>query len=238
MNTPYEIQRSLWKIADWVYPPTCASCGLLGYRFCPECLSKVNPINFDYCIYCGDKKIENQNLCGNCENQKFAYKDSASWAEYEGSIREAIHDLKYHNNLGLGDFFSPYLIQLIEKKNWHFDLVVPVPLSKGRMKQRGFNQAALVAKPISRYFRVPFSGSALIRTKETPSQIDLSAHERITNLRDAFFGNTAKLKGKKVVIVDDIITTGSTMKYCSQSLLDSGASEVYAISIARAFKRN
>lgn len=210
----------------------------MGYRLCPDCLKKVNSINFDYCIYCGKRTPKNQIHCSNCRNQEFAYSDAASWAEYEGAIREAIHDFKYHQNIGLGDFFSSYLIQLIESKKWHFDLVVPVPLSKERIKQRGFNQSALIAKPIALYFGVPYSGDALVRMRETSTQVDLSARERKMNLKDAFSGNPAKLNKKKVLIVDDIITTGATMANCSKSARDYGASEVYAVSIARAFKRN
>jgi ComF family protein len=156
-----------------------------------------------------------------------------SWAVYEGPVREAIHSLKYKNNIPLGYFFSQKLIPLIEKAGWSFDTVVPVPLSRSRQRSRGFNQSSLIARPLAHYFKIPFDAQSLFRIRETSPQFDLNAKERILNVEGAFLGNPANNKGKRVLIIDDVITTGATMVNCTNALLDSGASKVFCLSVAR-----
>jgi ComF family protein len=164
------------------------------------------------------------------------FSSAISWAEYGGALREAIHALKYKSNIGLGDYFSRFLIDLLLEKRWDFDLVVPVPLSKSRMKERSYNQAALISRPVARYFRVDHATNALTRIKETGSQVTRSRIDRDSYLEDAFSGNPAKLKGRNVLLVDDIITTGSTINHCARALLEAGATQVKAISVAKTLK--
>ena len=145
--------------------------------------------------------------------------------------------MKYHHDLGLGDYFAAFLISLIEQKNWQFDLVLPVPLSKMRMKSRGFNQSALLSRPIARYFGVEHSTAMLAREKETDPQYSKTTVEREMNLQDAFSANPAKLNGRRVLLVDDIITTGATIKYCSKALSEAGAESILVISLAKALRK-
>lgn len=151
-------------------------------------------------------------------------------------LREAIHALKYKQDIGLGDYFAKVLISLLESRGWEFDIVIPVPISRERMKERGYNQSALLSNPIAAYFQVEHSTKALQRIKETGSQVNHTRIERDEFLRDAFSANPAKLKGKKVLLVDDIITTGSTINHCANTLKGAGASQVIAISIAKTLK--
>jgi ComF family protein len=217
----------------FVYPPICAGCGMDGYRFCPQCLSEVKIFTGNHCISCGKPILLKQSICSDCQGMTSIITDLCSWAEFEGPLREAIHHLKYQQDIGLGDYFSPFLIEQIEKRNWQFDLVVPVPISKSRLKSRGYNQSELLTRPIARFFHVAHSTKALIRIKETESQFSLSAIERNQNMEDAFFGFPAKLIGRSVLVVDDIITTGATMNHCAKALYQAGAKEVYGISIAK-----
>jgi len=156
-----------------------------------------------------------------------------SWAVYSDSIRESIHSLKYKNNIPLGYFFSQKLIPIIDKANWQFDLIIPVPINRSHYRERGFNQSSLIARPLAHYFGLPFSDTALNRIRETASQFSLGAEERIRNVEGAFRGNPAKIKGKGVLLIDDIITTGATMVNCTKALVESGATKVYCLSVAR-----
>ena len=156
-----------------------------------------------------------------------------SWAEYKDAIREAIHSLKYKNNIPLGYFFSQKLTEMIEQTSWNFDVIVPVPLNPFRLKERGFNQSTLIAKPLANQLGVSFDNKALGRIKDTSPQYTLTATQRRENVADAFFGNADRLKGKGVLIIDDIITTGATMENCTKALLAAGAAKVYCASVAR-----
>lgn len=175
----------------------------------------------------------NYSLCSRCRESSHYLNSISSWAEYEDPLRQAILSLKYKQNIGLAETFSSFLILLLKQKSLEFDLVVPIPLGSTRRKQRGFNQAELLARPLSLYFGIQLSGNAVRRIKETDSQVKLSAKERSLNMEGAFFGNTAKLKGRSVLLVDDIITTGATMNHCAKAILESGARCVDGISVAK-----
>ena len=233
MNLHYSLQRFAWKAVDWLFPPTCAGCGKNYWRFCPDCLANVALVPNTKCIFCGKKHTSHFATCEQFSHRPVYFSGAAAWGYYGGALREAIHALKYHQDLALGDFFSVYLIQIVESLNWNFDLVVPVPLSTERRKERAYNQSALLSRPIAAYFSVAHSVSALRRVKETGSQISRTRIERDLALEDAFLGNPDKLKGKTVLLVDDIITTGATINHCAYAMKAAGAQEVFALSVAK-----
>jgi competence protein ComFC len=172
-------------------------------------------------------------MCSECKASPPIFNGMRSWAVYSESIRESIHSLKYKNNIPLGYYFSKKLIPLIAIANWSFDLVVPVPLNRSHYRDRGYNQSSLIARPLAHSLGLPFNDSALERIRETSPQFSLSAEERILNVKDAFRGNPANIKGKGVLIIDDVITTGATMENCTKALVESGATRVYCLSVAR-----
>lgn len=172
-------------------------------------------------------------ICSACKASPPIYIGMRSWAVYSESIRESIHSLKYKNNVPLGYFFSQQLVPLVDKAGWNFDLVVPVPLNRSHYRERGYNQSSLIARPLARSLGLPFTDSALKRIRETSPQFKLNAEERIKNVKDAFYGNPANIKGKGVLIIDDVITTGATMENCSKALVEAGATKVYCLSVAR-----
>jgi len=231
-SSSYQIYRFFWEAVDFVYPPSCAGCEKPGELFCRDCKTKVNSLHLPICEICG-YPILNNGVCPDCQNETPPYAALRSWAEYTGPLRKALHRLKYKNDLGLGMFFSLPLIQIIYAEKWDFDFVIPIPISKSHRKTRGYNQAALIAKPISLALGRPMFQSSVARVKETQSQIDLSRAERFKNLQSAFSPNSAKLLNKKVLLVDDIVTTGATMISCAQTLREAGCSQVYCISVAR-----
>ncbi len=196
-------------------------------------MRQVSLITGPVCDICGLPVQNNVRRCEQCSASAPVFAGMRSWAEYKDTLRESIHSLKYKNNIPLGYFFSQKLVKIVETTSWDFDLVLPVPLNPFRLKERGFNQSALIGKPLAHSLGVPFDQKSLLRIKNTSPQYKLSAQKRQENVFDAFWGNPDRLKGKGVLIVDDIITTGATMENCNKALLAAGASRVFCISIAR-----
>ncbi len=153
---------------------------------------------------------------------------------FDGTIREALHSLKYKNDIGLGEVLAPYLVGAFSQQSWDIDLVTAVPLSKKRLHDRGYNQAEKLAKPFAIRIKKPYFANAIQRTIDTKSQIDLSAEERRENVSGAFYAKSIYVNQKSVIIIDDVSTTGSTLSECASALKLAGAREVFALTLARA----
>lgn len=146
--------------------------------------------------------------------------------------------MKYRRDLGFGDALSGLLVSSIKEFKWPVDQIIPIPLSDQRYKERGYNQIAIVAFPLSLQLNIDFSSRALLRKRHTRSQVGLSAEERKINVEGAFWADPTRVKGKSILIMDDVATTGSTLSAASHALLDAGASRVYAFTIARALSHH
>jgi ComF family protein len=157
-----------------------------------------------------------------------------SWLIFEGPIRHAIHKLKYYRNMALGDALSKHLAEYVGTLGWPVDLVVPVPLGKKRIKERGYNQVGLVAMPLAEVNHWRYAPRAVVRSRETRSQVGLTVAERKENVSGAFLGETGIVSGAKILLVDDVATTGATLSSCAAALMDAGARSVYALTLARA----
>ncbi len=157
-----------------------------------------------------------------------------SWLIFEGPIRRALHKLKYRRNVTLGDALAQHLAVFVRQLDWPIDLVVPIPLGRQRMKERGYNQVGLFAYPMAATLRWNYSSRCLIRARETRSQVGLSAAERKANVTGAFVADGGLVDGTTVLVVDDVATTGATLASAAATLLDSGARSVYALTLARA----
>lgn len=154
-------------------------------------------------------------------------------AVYKTPLREAIHRLKYKHDIGLGEALSHYLIELYDSLDWKVDMVVPVPLSPSKLQERGYNQSSLLAWPLAKWHNLLFLPSAIQRIRNTRPQVELSAKERRENVKDAFFARDI-VRGKRILVIDDVTTTGSTIQACCKALINAQASEVYAMTLARA----
>ena len=169
-------------------------------------------------------------ICGTCLTEKPPFSRVISYGIYEGILSEAITQFKFH---GLKRF-SKILAKLVIGPGLpQTDGIIPVPLSLQRLKERGFNQSLLIAKVISKELKTPLFMDNLVKTKDTPPQIGLPAKERQHNLRNAF-GVTGDIKDLRLLLVDDVVTTGSTIRECSKVLMKAGAREVVALTLARA----
>lgn len=172
-------------------------------------------------------------VCNPCKTQHAPYTAIRSWGKYDGPLRRAIHQLKYKNNVALADALAVHLIALFRSTGWEVDLITAVPLGLNRKRQRGYNQSSLLAIPMALALHVPYQSHAIYRARETTSQVGLSAVARRQNVQGAFAAQSVFVQGKRVVIVDDVATTGSTLTACAQALRDAGAAEVYGCTLAK-----
>jgi len=149
-------------------------------------------------------------------------------------LRSALHRLKYNRDVALGEILARPMIDCLSQTTWKVDLVVPVPISLSRRAERGYNQAALLARPISLRFGMKYRPQALIKSRETRSQVGLSVEERQANVHGAFVAKNRIVEGKNILVVDDVTTSGATLNACGQALQMAGAKEVYCLTLARA----
>jgi competence protein ComFC len=229
----FALYHFFWCAIDWIYPPFCGGCNQPGTRWCPGCQNKVVQPKENICQRCGNF-LHNNKSCPNCTINPPSYKILRSWGEYNGPLREAIHSLKYNRNIGLAEALSTHLVELLKELEWPVDLVIPVPLGTQRMRERGYNQASLLAYPLALACKIPYSGKALQRSRETPTQVGLTALQRIENVADAFKAKRSIVSMKSVLVIDDVTTTGATQNSCAQALLNAGAFCVYGLTLARA----
>lgn len=233
VNPAFLVYQFLWKALDWIFPPSCGGCGRPGVRWCPECQEKITRIEQPICQRCGQPE-NRELLCQTCQSHPPYYKKLRSFAKFDSPLREALHRLKYQNDVGLGEPLSKHLVELYNQDRWDVDLVVSVPLSSKRLKERGYNQASVLARPFADAIQVRFQTNILLKKRETRTQVGLSAVERHQNLNDAFYAHPSRVKGKSILVIDDVATTGSTINACAQALCDAGASAVYGLTLTRA----
>ena len=200
------------------------------------CMQNVALILPPLCNRCGRKMATgNQALyCRECYNRRPAFDALRSWAMFEGVTRNALHRLKYESDVALGEVLSRPLTQLVQESNWQVDLVTPVPIGKQRSHERGYNQAAMLAKPMALSLGLKYAPQSLMRVRETVSQVGLSHKERQHNVAGAFAAQRNMVEDKSVLVVDDVTTSGATLNACSQAILDEGARTVFCLTLARA----
>ena len=169
-------------------------------------------------------------VCGQCLKKSPPFSNVLNYGLYEGVLSKAINHLKFY---GVKRLAKPLGGLLCAFDLPGLDAIVPVPLSISRLRERGFNQSLLIARVISRKFHIPLLMDNLIKIKETPPQIGLSAKKRLLNLKNAF-GVKGDIKGFKILLVDDVMTTGATVTECSKVLIKAGVKKVTVLTLARA----
>lgn len=177
-------------------------------------------------------------ICERCSAEPPPFRSLRAWAVFDFPVRQALHKLKYRRDMGLGDALAVPIAVFADSLHWPFELVVPVPLGRKRMQERGYNQVALIARPLSLALGLDYRPGALKRKRETVSQVGLSAMERRENMQNAFLADALVVRGKTVLVMDDVSTTGSTLSSCSEALLQAGAKDVFALTVARALSHH
>jgi competence protein ComFC len=228
----YRAYQSFWSGFDWLFPPRCGGCGKEGKRWCDLCAESVQLITSPVCPICGGKQSV-EKMCEGCISTPPSYVALRSWAAYAGPLRQAILRLKFQRDIAMGEILSRPLVTCLGKLNWPVDLVVPVPASLARLKKRGYNQVSLLARPVGLGLNIPYRSQALRKVRETRSQVGLTAEERRLNVKDVFQAEQRTVKGRTVLVVDDITTTGSTIEECAKALCRAGARQVYGLTLAR-----
>lgn len=142
--------------------------------------------------------------------------------------------MKYRRNMGLGEALAAQMIDFLGSLQWTVDMMIPVPLGKKRLKERGYNQVALVAQPLAYRAGLIYVPQGLWKAHDTRSQVGLTISQRRDNVQNAYRADPEIVKGKSILLMDDVATTGSTVLSCTDALLSAGACEVYVITIARA----
>lgn len=227
-----QISKSFYAALDLIFPPVCGGCGKLGERWCSDCQNKVQPVREPVCVVCGLPQVQ-PGLCARCAQVRPAYKALRAWAVFEGPVQAALHRMKYHRDRGLGETLAAQMAPFVSGLGWLFDAVVPIPLSKNRLKERGYNQITMFAMALTSLLSVDYFPQALTRIKETHSQVGLTVAQRSVNVCDAF-RSSDQVRGKRLLLVDDVSTTGATLSSAAQELYSFGADDVFAVTIARA----
>ena len=225
------IRKFFGNVLDWIYPPVCVSCGKPGALICEECLSKLPAVGDHYCSVCG-KPLKKNHYCRLCGRSGFRFGAARAPYLYDGPVSAMIKKLKFGGMMSLAPILSGLLTEYWKSLNWETDLIVPVPLSRKSQAQRGFNQSELIARHFSKAVGVPCIPGALMKQRETKQQVGLNAEERRINLSGSFAAEKSYIKDKRILLLDDVMTTGSTFSECSAVLLDTGAKSVRCLSVA------
>ena len=252
MRTVHQIGRQLKQVYDlslsFFYPEVCQLCHELtaspkeGFicQSCIEANGGIRPIRPPFCDHCGlpfEGDISGTFECGNCHDLKLKFHSARSAVRTGATILELIHRYKYQRHLWFEPLFTDLLATAFAT---HFpateiDLIVPIPLHKNKQRDRGFNQSIRLSRRLSKTIGVPLATKALERTRPTETQTRLSRKKRIENVHNAFSsGKHAELvKGKRILLIDDIMTTGATASACPKALKALKAEEVHVLTISR-----
>jgi ComF family protein len=228
---------------DLLYPRNCVRCGAPSpdpMRYlCWDCLSDTPKVEPPFCVLCGDPvagDIQHDYTCFSCAREKPSFDQARSAVRYDGAVGDALRALKYANALWVVQDMAELIFACIQAEypGFLFDAVTAVPLHPPRRRERGFNQSALLGEVVARRLRVPFRGGLVRRVRPTVTQTGLTASQRTANVCGAFrIGLFARPAGLKILLVDDVMTTGATVNACAHALKKGGAGSVHVVTVAR-----
>lgn len=216
-------------VLDLVFPRHCLNCNRLGHFICPKCRGEIIKISQTNCPIC-HQKSENGRLCPKCR-PKYRLRGVLAYGFFHDPIlKNVIHQFKYEGISSAGEELAELLEPLVPKE---IDTLAFVPVSRKRLHERGFNQAKVLAQHLSRLSGKPVY-KGLIKTRHTERQVGLKRGERLANLRGVYkVTNEQEIKNKKILLIDDVLTTGATLDNCSRALRSAGAKEIWGLVLAR-----
>lgn len=224
------------RFLNILFPETCPICQGQASEHktapvCTECWQSIKLYAGPKCRKCGRPLISDAStICGDCLQDEPAFESARSFGLYEGALRKAINLLKYHNVKRLSRPLSDILLRIEIPRA---DAVLPVPLNKNRLRQREFNQSALIAKYCAERLGSILVLDSLVKIRDTKPQVGLSSNERRKNMKNAFgIQNKDAVEGKDVLLIDDVSTTGATIRECSKVLKKTGAGSVHVVTLA------
>jgi ComF family protein len=234
------------KFLELIYPPRCHICqcflisgGAGAGHICGDCFESLVKITSPFCPVCGTpfiSRVEDDHLCGDCLKKRPHYDALIAPFLYEGGIMDAIHQIKYNGRTyitgSVGELAASFAKERFGDTNGF--LLMPVPLHPKRLRERGFNQSLILARAIAANLDTEIDFLSLRRVRYTQPQTGLKKVERKRNVRGAFgLAGRPDLKGKTVILVDDVATTGSTLDECAKVLKKGGCEKVFCLVLAR-----
>lgn len=240
LSVPLQKAQSL--LVGTLFPPRCASCHETVTRhgaLCAKCWGNMHFITEPFCLRCGlpfEYHLGMDAICGVCLRSPPAFAQARSVLRYDASSRQTVRAFKYHDKTQLAPVFAPWLARAGEQFLSRVEWIIPVPLHWKRLLLRRYNQAALLAYALSHVCGLPVLPDIVLRKKSTPPQAGLTRKGRENNMRGAFMvreNMRAALKSKSVLLIDDVMTTGTTLNACARVLHDAGVVDVYAVTLAR-----
>lgn len=230
-------------LLDLIYPRRCPMCqeivstdaGNAGsLLICPGCRKQLPYLQAPYCLKCGKEvEQEDQEYCYDCRRLPKHYRKGYPVLHYRDGCRKGMEAFKYHNRREYAQFYGEIIAERHgrELRELGLDGLIPVPVHAHRKRRRGYNQAELIAKELERQIQVPCYSDCLVRTTDTVPQKELNDGQRLENLKNAFLFRKNHVELKKVLLVDDIYTTGATIEACTLALLAGDVAEVYYTSV-------
>lgn len=233
----------IWRdLAELLFPSRCAGCGRWGVLFCDRCVQRAPRLIPPFCDKCGrplDPTARGRGLpvparCDACRESPLAIDGIRAPYLLTGVVRKAIHDFKYRGVFSLAPALGRLLAEYVDENRLTADVVVPVPLHKSRRRQRGYDQAELLARHLSASFGLPMGASWLERVRPTAPQVKTtSAVDRRRNVAGAFAAGPGVKAGSSVLLIDDVCTTGATLNACAVALKETGVKQVRGLALAR-----
>ncbi len=218
-----------------LFPPVCVQCRKVGELLCQDCVAKLIWLQAPVCEICGRTLPETAAPCLVCRKRPLPLKQIRAAFLFDGIIPNIIHQLKYRNAFALAEPLGTLMAESWPQWQTSVDMVMPIPLHHQREKKRGYNQSDLLVNTFCRQLTFTKNNSVLKRSRITPPQVGLNAEERQANVRGAFsVEDPHPVKGKEILLVDDVCTTGATLAAAAEVLLSAGASNVSAYCLARA----
>lgn len=239
------LRRLMDGLADCLFPRICLACkDKLGESsvhnlICSQCWSKVKINLPPFCHSCGrhlEKGNLTKNICPRCLRTKLHFDRAFCPCVYTGVIKELIHLFKYNGKDHLGPALSGLMIDFIKEYNLpmdYLDLIIPIPLHKERFREREFNQAQILSNNISKEFNKEMANDCLMRMRHTKTQTELDLGQRMANVKGAFsLTKKTAIKGKNILLIDDVLTSGATSSEAAYALKDAGAAIVFVLTLA------
>lgn len=226
---------TLRKIAnaalDLLFPPKCAACGREGAYLCDTCQPTLKRLERPHCDLCAGPASER--ICSWCQSTPPDFDGIRAPYRHTGTVRDMVHDLKYRNLRSAAPVLGRLLHAYFERAPRAADLIVPVPLHPSRERERGYNQSELLARELSHLTGIPSEPDLLRRTRDTAPQVSMEGYEQRRRNIEGAFECVGDPSGLSVLLVDDVVTTGSTMSACAAPLKANGATKVWGFSLAR-----
>jgi ComF family protein len=229
--------KILDPLLSLLYPPKCAICKTLGAELmCERCVASIVPVAEPACPACG-QSLGDARKCAHCTFRVPAFDAARAMGAYEGVLQHAIHLLKYRDRPGLAEPLGTALAHYARREapslgSLHVDAVAPIPMHPSRRRIRGYNQAERLARTVARELDLPLATDLLIRRSNTRPQVGLSQEARRQNLSNAFAVGNRPPTGMRILLIDDVSTTGSSLHECAKALKAEGASKVYGLTLA------